>query len=182
MDHLVLGCCEHCAAARCKVHIHNSISMLRQDPQAPTGRTQPKLQTDRLKVWDTFYDQEIGKLWKTQVFPNVVQTQLTNWTVGGMLLKISHAAMPWFITNLFYKNPSRKRYNGEKERATRAKIFAGSLVLKMLDYGLLIWIIWSFQVISDLVTACSAKALTRLHRPKPGPQVQLHAISCHCHV
>jgi hypothetical protein len=50
--------------------------------------TQPKLQTDRLKVWDTFYDQEIGKLWKTQVF--VVQTQLTNWTVGGMLLTISH--------------------------------------------------------------------------------------------
>lgn len=32
---LVLGCCEHCAAARCKVHIHNSISMPRQDPQAP---------------------------------------------------------------------------------------------------------------------------------------------------
>ena len=52
----------------------------------------------------------------------------------------------------------------------------------MLYYGLFIWIIWSFQVISDLVTACSAKALTRLHRPKPGPQVQLHAISCHCHV
>ena len=78
--------------------------------------TQPKLQTDRLKVWDTFYDQENPGLSaccanaadKLDSWRDVAQdlTLLCLCTLWKSLKtpRFKHtnkAAMPWFITNLF---------------------------------------------------------------------------------